>query len=597
MPKIGDRTHYCTDVSEKDIGKTVTVKGWAAKRRDFGGLIFVDLRDRTGILQVVFDASKTKDFALAEKVRSEYVLAITGKLRRRGDEMINANLKTGTVEVLASDLEILATADTPPFAIDDADSVNEMTRLKYRYLDLRTEKMTEILRLRSEMMYVARDYFHRNGFWEVETPYLGKSTPEGARDYLVPSRIKNGAFYALPQSPQLYKQLLMLSGTDRYFQIARCFRDEDLRANRQPEFTQIDMEMSFVTQQQVMSTAYGLVKEIFYKCGGVKLPDTVRQMPYDEAMRRFGSDKPDTRFGLEITDISDLAKGCGFQVFERAVDMKGGSVRLINAKGFVDEDNLILSRRDIDALGEWVKTYKAKGLAWISVRKNGELLSSITKFMSKETVDAILERADAKPGDILLFCADKDEVVFKTLGALRLHLAEKGNLIDKSKYDVLWIVDFPMFEWSDEEKRYMAMHHPFTMPYEADLKYLESDPARVRAAAYDLVINGEESGGGSLRIHDRDLQKRIFNALGFTDAQIEERFGFFVNAFNYGAPPHGGLAFGFDRLVMMLASTDNIKDVIAFPKIQNASDMMTQAPAFVDKKQTDELGLRVVEKI
>ncbi len=597
MTKIGDRTNYCTDVTENDIGKTVTVKGWAAKRRDFGGLIFVDLRDRTGILQVVFDASKIKDFALAEKVRSEYVLAITGKLRRRSDETINANLKTGTLEVLASDLEILATADTPPFAIDDADGVNEMTRLKYRYLDLRTEKMTEILRLRSEMMYVARDYFHRNGFWEVETPYLGKSTPEGARDYLVPSRIKNGAFYALPQSPQLYKQLLMLAGTDRYFQIARCFRDEDLRANRQPEFTQIDMEMSFVTQQQVMSTAYGLVREIFDKCGGVKLPETVRQMPYDEAMRRFGSDKPDTRFGLEITDISDLVKDCGFQVFERAVGMKGGSVRLINAKGFVDEDNLILSRRDIDALGEWVKTYKAKGLAWISVRKNGELLSSITKFMSKETVDAILKRADAKPGDILLFCADKDEVVFKTLGALRLHLAEIGDLIDKSKFDVLWIVDFPMFEWSDEEKRYMAMHHPFTMPYEADLKYLESDPARVRAAAYDLVINGEESGGGSLRIHDRELQKRIFNALGFTDAQIEERFGFFVNAFNYGAPPHGGLAFGFDRLVMMLAGTDNIKDVIAFPKIQNASDMMTQAPAAVDKKQTEELGLKIVEKI
>lgn len=596
MPKIGKRTHYCTDVSVSDIGKTVTVKGWAAKRRDLGGLIFVDLRDRTGILQIVFDASQIKEFALAETVRSEFVLAVTGTLRARSDETVNPKLKTGAIEVLAHELEILADSETPPFAIDDADKVNELTRLKYRYLDLRTEGMTERTRLKSEMMYCVRDYFHKNGFWEIETPYLGKSTPEGARDYLVPSRIKNGAFYALPQSPQLYKQLLMIGGADRYYQIARCFRDEDLRANRQPEFTQIDMEMSFATQQEIMDTAYGLIRTVFKKCGGVNLPKKVRQMPYDEAMNRFGSDKPDTRFGLELVDISDLAKGCGFQVFERAVN-NGGSVRLINAKGFVDEDNLILSRRDIDALGEWVKTYKAKGLAWISVRKSGELLSSITKFMTEDTVKAILDRADAKPGDILLFCADKNEIVFKTLGALRLHLAEKGNLIDKSKFDVLWVVDFPMFEWSDEENRFMAMHHPFTMPHEDDLQYLESDPARVRAAAYDLVINGEESGGGSIRIHDRNLQKRIFNCLGFTDEQIEERFGFFVNAFNYGAPPHGGLAFGLDRLVMMLAGTDNIKDVITFPKIQNASDMMTQAPSSVDKKQTDELGLKIVEKI
>lgn len=597
MKGIGDRTHYCTELTESDIGKEVTVKGWAAKRRDFGGLIFVDLRDRTGILQIVFDASETPDFALAERVRSEYVLAVRGRLRSRSEDRINPKIKTGTIEVLALEAEILADADTPPFEIDDAEKVNEMTRLKYRYLDLRTDKMTEIMRLRSEMMHVTRDYLHKHGFWEIETPYLGKSTPEGARDYLVPSRIKNGAFYALPQSPQLYKQLLMIGGADKYYQIARCFRDEDLRANRQPEFTQIDMEMSFVTQRQVMDTAYGLIREVFKKCGGVKLPAKVREMPYDEAMRRFGSDKPDTRFGLELIDISDIAKNCGFQVFERAVANAGGSVRLINAKGFVDEDNLILSRRDIDALGEFVKTFKAKGLAWISVRKNGELLSAITKFMSEDTVKAILDRADAKPGDLLLFCADKDEIVYKTLGALRLHLAEKGNLIDKSKYDVLWVVDFPMFEYSEEEKRYVAVHHPFTMPHESDLDILESDPGRVRAAAYDLVINGEESGGGSLRIHDRALQKRIFNILGFSDEQIEERFGFFVNAFKYGAPPHGGLAFGFDRLVMMLAHTDNIKDVITFPKIQNASDMMTQAPTAVDKKQTDELGLRVVETV
>lgn len=597
MKGIGDRTHYCTELTESDIGKEVIVKGWVAKRRDFGGLIFVDLRDRTGILQIVFDASETPDFALAERVRSEYVLAVRGRLRSRSEDRINPKIKTGTIEVLALEAEILADADTPPFEIDDAEKVNEMTRLKYRYLDLRTDKMTEIMRLRSEMMHVTREYLHKHGFWEIETPYLGKSTPEGARDYLVPSRIKNGAFYALPQSPQLYKQLLMIGGADKYYQIARCFRDEDLRANRQPEFTQIDMEMSFVTQRQVMDTAYGLIREVFKKCGGVKLPAKVREMPYDEAMRRFGSDKPDTRFGLELIDISDIAKNCGFQVFERAVANAGGSVRLINAKGFVNEDNLILSRRDIDALGEFVKTFKAKGLAWISVRKNGELLSAITKFMSEDTVKAILDRADAKPGDLLLFCADKDEIVYKTLGALRLHLAEKGNLIDKSKYDVLWVVDFPMFEYSEEEKRYVAVHHPFTMPHENDLDILESDPGRVRAAAYDLVINGEESGGGSLRIHDRALQKRIFNILGFSDEQIEERFGFFVNAFKYGAPPHGGLAFGFDRLVMMLAHTDNIKDVITFPKIQNASDMMTQAPTPVDKKQTDELGLRVVEAV
>lgn len=597
MKAIGDRTHYCTELTESDIGKEVIVKGWAAKRRDFGGLIFVDLRDRTGILQIVFDASETPDFALAEKVRSEYVLAVRGRLRSRSEDRINPKIKTGTIEVLALEAQILADADTPPFEIDEAEKVNEMTRLKYRYLDLRTDKMTEIMRLRSEMMHVTRSYLHKHGFWEIETPYLGKSTPEGARDYLVPSRIKNGAFYALPQSPQLYKQLLMIGGADKYYQIARCFRDEDLRANRQPEFTQIDMEMSFVTQKQVMDLSYGLVREIFKKCGGVKLPAKIREMPYDEAMRRFGSDKPDTRFGLELIDISDIAKGCGFQVFERAVENVGGSVRMINAKGFVDEDNLILSRRDIDALGEFVKTFKAKGLAWISVRKNGELLSSITKFMSEDTVKAILDRADAKPGDILLFCADKDEVVYKTLGALRLHLAEKGNLIDKSRYDVLWVVDFPMFEYSEEEKRFVAVHHPFTMPHENDLDILESDPGKVRAAAYDLVINGEESGGGSLRIHDRALQKRIFNILGFSDEQIEERFGFFVNAFKYGAPPHGGLAFGFDRLVMMLAHTDNIKDVLTFPKIQNASDMMTQAPTPVDKKQTDELGLRIVEAL
>ncbi len=598
MSKVNsDRTHYCTELTKADVGEVVTVKGWASRCRNLGSLIFIDLRDRTGILQIVLDQSESPDFELAEKVHNEYVLAVTGKLRLRGKDGINPKMKTGEIEVFAQKLEILADADTPPFMIDDPDNVSETTRLKYRYLDLRGEGMTERLRLRSEIMHVTRDYFHKNGFWEIETPYLGKSTPEGARDYLVPSRIKNGSFYALPQSPQLYKQLLMIAGTDRYYQIARCFRDEDLRANRQPEFTQIDMEMSFVTQPQVMSTAYGLVREIYSKCAGIKLPVHIREMPYDEAMTRFGSDKPDTRFGLELTDISDLVGDCGFQVFERAVATKGSSVRMINAKGFVREGNAILSRRDIDGLGEFVKTIGGKGLAWISVKSGGELTSSFAKFMSEQSVKNILARAEAEAGDLLLFAADTDANVFKTLGALRLHLAERGKLIDRSKYDVLWIVDFPMFEYSEEEGRYVAQHHPFTMPHENDLEFLESDPARVRAAAYDLVINGEEAGGGSLRIHDRNLQKRIFKILGFSEDQIEERFGFFVNAFKYGAPPHGGLAFGLDRLVMTLAHTDNIKDVIAFPKVQNASDLMTQAPTPVDKKQTDELGLDLVDKV
>lgn len=588
------RTHYCAEVNEKDVGKSVTVMGWAAKRRDFGGLIFIDLRDRSGILQTVFDSSVVADFSKAEAVRNEFVLKVTGKLRNRSEDTVNPKLKTGAVELLASEIEILADSDTPPFAIGEATKVNEAVRLKYRYLDLRNEELYSRLKLRSDAMQIVRNYFTKHGFLEIDTPILGKSTPEGARDYLVPSRIKQGSFYALPQSPQLYKQLLMIGGMDRYFQIARCFRDEDLRANRQPEFTQIDIEMSFMTQDEIMELSYGMIKELFKKCGNVKLPASPRKMPYREAMDRFGSDKPDTRFGLELTDVSDIVKECGFQVFERAV-ASGGSVRMINAKGFIKEENPILSRRDIDALTDFVKTYKAKGLAWIAVKQDG-LQSVITKFMPQEVVDAIVKRANAKPGDILFFCADKNDVVYASLGALRLHLAEIGNLIDKSKFDVLWVTEFPMFEWSDEEKRFMAVHHPFTMMHEDDLQYMESDPARVRTYAYDLVINGEEAGGGSIRIHDRNLQKRVFNALGFTDAQIEERFGFFADAFNYGAPPHGGLAFGLDRLIMMLSNTDNIKDVIAFPKVQNASDLMTQAPAEVDKKQLDDLAIKVAEK-
>lgn len=594
---LGDyvRSNYCGETEEKQIGKTLTVMGWAAKRRDFGGLIFVDLRDRTGILQIVFDASAVpaEDFKKAESIRSEYVLAVKGVLRARSADTVNPKLATGTVELLAKELKILSDADTPPFAIDESSAaVNESVRLKYRYLDLRTAPLQEKLRMRSKICSAARAYLEARDFMEIETPFLGRSTPEGARDYLVPSRVHPGAFYALPQSPQLYKQLLMISGFDRYYQIARCFRDEDLRANRQPEFTQIDLEMSFVDSEEgVMEIAEGMIKHIFKTCIGLDIPEKLRRLPYAEAMARFGSDKPDTRFGLEITDVSDLAATCGFQVFESAVK-KGGSVRMINAKGFVKGGDPILSRRDIDHLTDFVKTYKAKGLAWIAVRE-GEIQSVITKFMTQETVNALLQRAGAEPGDILFFCADTDDVVFASLGALRLHLAEKGNLIDKSKFDLLWVTDFPQFEYSAEEKRYVAMHHPFTMPKEEDLAYLETDPAKVRAKAYDLVINGQEAGGGSIRIHSREIQKRMFNALGFTDEQIEKRFGFFVGAFNYGTPPHGGLAFGLDRLVMLLTGTDNIKDVIAFPKVQNASDLMTDAPGAVEPKQLKELAIRI----
>lgn len=592
------RSEYCGAVGEELIGKELTVMGWTSKRRDFGGLIFVDLRDREGILQIVFDASEMgEDFAKAESIRSEYVLAVRGKLRKRSEDTINPKLKTGALELLAKELRIVSDADTPPFAIDENSmNVNENTRLKYRYLDLRTPVLQNNVIMRSKITRVTHEYMDKHNFLEIETPFLGRSTPEGARDYLVPSRIHPGEFYALPQSPQLYKQLLMISGFDRYYQVARCFRDEDLRANRQPEFTQIDMEMSFVdSEEDVMQIAEGLVKDIFKKVAGITLPKTVRRIPYREAMDRWGSDKPDTRFGLELTDISDIAANCGFQVFQNAVK-NGGSVRMINAKGFVDEKNPILSRRDIDNLTDFVKTYKAKGLAWIAVKEDG-LQSVITKFMPQEVVDAIVEKAQAKPGDILFFCADKNDVVYASLGALRLHLAEIANLIDESVYDVLWVTDFPLLEYSEEEKRYVAMHHPFTSPKTEDLPLLDTDPSKVRAKAYDLVINGQEAGGGSIRIHSRDIQRKMFNALGFDDEQIEKRFGFFVNAFNYGTPPHGGLAFGLDRLTMLLTHSESIKDVIAFPKVQNASDLMTQAPNVVETKQLKELGIKVNETI
>jgi len=588
------RTALCAEITEKLVGTEVTVAGWAAVRRDFGGLVFIDLRDRSGIIQVVCDAGVLgEQFRTAEAVRSEYVLGVRGKLRLRSEETINPKLATGRIEIAANELRILSEAETPPFSLDDAHEVNEAVRLKYRYLELRTPALQEKLLTRSKVSNIAHGYFAKHGFAEVETPFLGKSTPEGARDYLVPSRVHQGSFYALPQSPQLYKQLLMIGGLDRYYQIARCFRDEDLRANRQPEFTQIDIEMSFADTDDVMGTVEGFVKEVFKKCGKAKLPAKFKRYSYDEAMARFGSDKPDTRFGLELTDVSDIVGNCGFQVFDGAVK-SGGSVRMINAKGFVRGDEPILSRRDIDNLTDFVKTYRAKGLAWIAVKDDG-IQSVITKFMSEDTVGKLLKAAKAQAGDILFFCADKNDVVFNSLGALRLHLAEIGGLIDKDKYDVLWVTDFPLLEYDAEAKRYVAVHHPFTSPKDEDIALLNSNPAKARAKAYDLVINGQEVGGGSIRIHSKDVQQKMFNVLGFDDAQIEERFGFFVNAFKYGTPPHGGFAFGLDRLVMLLTHTDNIKDVIAFPKVQNASDLMTQAPAPVEYKQLKELGIRSEE--
>lgn len=589
---LGDlkRTHMCGMPNINDNGKEVVLMGWADGRRDFGGLIFVDLRDKTGIMQVVFDLSEIgeKDFKQAESIRNEYVLAITGKIRKRSEDTINEKLPTGYIEVLANSLKILSEADTPPFAIDDNVGVNENLRLKYRYLDLRRPSLQNKLITRSKICKSARQYLDTCDFLEIETPFLGKSTPEGARDYLVPSRINKGSFYALPQSPQLYKQLLMISGYDRYYQITKCFRDEDLRANRQPEFTQIDMEMSFVdSERDVMGVMEGLISKIFKDIKNIDLKAPFKTLTYQQAMDKYGSDKPDTRFNLELIDISDLSEECGFQVFSNVVK-KGGSVRLINAKGFYN----ILSRRDIDALTEFAKTYKAKGLAWIAYSKEEGIKSVITKFLTEEVKKSIYERADFKEGDILFFCADKNEIVYNTLGALRQHLADKYNLYDKEKYDILWVTDFPLLEYSEEEKRYVAKHHPFTCPKTEDLPLLETQPEKARAKAYDLVINGQEAGGGSIRIHSREIQQKIFKLLGMDENTIKEKFGFFVNAFNYGTPPHGGLAFGLDRLTMLLTGSESIKDVIAFPKVQTASCLMTEAPSTVEQKQLKELSIK-----
>lgn len=588
------RTDYCGTFRIDSVGKEVVVMGWVQRRRNLGSLIFVDLRDRSGLLQIVFDDT-TSDavFRKAESIRSEYVIAVKGVVRERQSK--TDKIATGDVEVLATELRILAEADTTPFEILDDTNVNETLRLKYRYLDLRRPTLQHNLKMRYDVTLAARKFFEDNGFIEIETPMLGKSTPEGARDYLVPSRIHEGCFYALPQSPQLYKQLLMIAGFDRYFQITKCFRDEDLRANRQPEFTQIDVEMSFVDDiEDVMYPIEGLIKGIFKKTIGLDLGEGhFRTMRYKDAMENYGSDKPDTRFGLKIVNCSDLFANSTFKVFTDALAIAigpiRGSVRAINAKGLADK----FSRKDLDACVEYAKTLGAKGLCWMTWQKGGEIKSSFSKFLGEGDVANIKERMNFEEGDTLFFAADKDYVVFNTLGGLRLMLADKFNLIDKNTYDVLWITEFPMFEWSEEENRFMAVHHPFTAPMNEDLDLCETAPDKARAKAYDLVINGQEAGGGSIRIHSRDIQKKMFNILGFTDEDIQRKFGFFVDAFNYGAPPHGGLAFGLDRLVMLLCKDDSIRDVIAFPKVQTAACLMSDAPSAVDQKQLDELYISV----
>jgi aspartyl-tRNA synthetase len=585
------RTSRCGDIGLSNVGEKITVMGWAHKRRDLGGVIFVDLRDRSGLLQVVFNISNNEElFKKAEGIRSEYVLAVVGEVVKRSEDTINPKISTGEIEIIVSELRILSQSETPPVYIEEDTDVNEMVRLKYRYLDLRRPDMQRNLMLRHRVAKIARDFYDENGFLEIETPMLTKSTPEGARDYLVPSRVHPGKFFALPQSPQLFKQLLMVGGYDRYMQITKCFRDEDLRADRQPEFTQIDLEMSFVDVDDVLAVNEGFIQKAFKEAMGVELETPFIKMPYQEAMERYGSDKPDIRFGLELVNISDIVENCGFKVFADAVK-NGGSVRAINAKGCGAK----FSRRDIDSLGEFVKIYKAKGMAWIVVEEN-ELKSAITKFLTEEDVKAILERVGAEPGDLICFSADKDEIVFDSLGNLRLELARRLELLkDNNEFKFLWVTEFPLLEFDAEEKRYVAKHHPFTSPMDEDLELLETEPGKVRAKAYDIVLNGVEIGGGSIRIHIQELQQKMFNLLGFTKEQAWDRFGFLLEAFKYGTPPHGGLAFGLDRLIMLMAGCDSIRDVIAFPKVQNASCPMTNAPDFVEIKQLKELHIRTVE--
>ena len=584
------RTCYCTALGKEDVGREVTLMGWTNVRRDLGALIFVQLRDRTGLMQIVFDSStlSKEDFDRASTIRSEYVLAVKGVLEARTGNMINPNMKTGEVEVKVKEFKILSTAETPPIDTGDDCNAGELLRLKYRYLDLRRPCMQRNLMMRNEITRITHEYFAENGFLEIETPMLTKSTPEGARDYLVPSRVHPGSFYALPQSPQLFKQLLMLSGFDRYMQIARCFRDEDLRADRQPDFTQIDLEMSFVEADDVMAMNEGFLKRLFKETLDFDVQLPLPRITWQDAMDRYGSDKPDTRFGMELKDLSECVRNCGFSVFKNALD-NGGSVRCIVAKGATAH----FSRKEIDALGEFVKTYKAKGLAWMNWKPEG-LQSPIAKFLTEEELEAIKAKANFEPGDVMFIVADKNPVVWAALGALRLKLGDKLGLIDPKKFNLLWVVEFPLLEWSEEENRFVAMHHPFTSPMDEDLPLLDTDPGKVRAKAYDIVLNGNEIGGGSIRIHSTELQSKMFEVIGLSKEQAEARFKFLLEALKYGTPPHGGLAYGLDRVTMLICGAQSIRDVIAFPKVQNASCPLTNAPDPVDAKQLEELHIAVV---
>ena len=582
------RTCRCGELSGANVGQTVTVMGWVAKQRNKGGIIFVDLRDRSGLLQIIFEEGDcgTENFEKAEKLRSEFVVAITGRVEKRSGA-VNENLATGDIEIRAEQIRILSEAQTPPFPIESNSKTKEDIRLKYRYLDLRRPDLQEKIILRSKICAAFRRFLTEEGFLEIETPILCKSTPEGARDYLVPSRVHPGNFYALPQSPQLFKQLLMCSGYDRYFQIAKCFRDEDLRADRQPEFTQVDMELSFVDMDDVMDVNERLISYVCKEAIGLDIPLPLQRMKWIDAMNRYGSDKPDTRFGMELVDVSETVEGCGFGVFTSALE-NGGSVRGLNIKG-----QAAMPRKKIDALVDFAKGYGAKGLAHLSVQEDGSYKSSFAKFMTEEQLAALVEKMDGQPGDLLLFAADKNNIVWSVLGALRIELGEQLGLIDHSKFNFLWVVEFPQFEYSEEEDRYVAMHHPFTMPMEEDLPLLETDPGKVRAKAYDIVLNGVELGGGSVRIFQNDVQERMFEALGFTKERAQEQFGFLLDAFKYGVPPHAGLAYGLDRLCMLLTGADSIREVIAFPKVKDASCLMTQAPNVVDEKQLEELGIEI----
>ncbi len=585
------RSHRCTELSTEQIGENVTVMGWVQKSRNKGGIIFVDLRDRSGLLQIIFEEADCgeESFAKAEKLRSEFVIAVTGKVEARSGA-VNENLKTGAIEIRANSLRILSESETPPFPIEENSKTKEELRLKYRYLDLRRPDLQRNLMTRSRVTTLTRSFLAEEGFLEIETPTLIKSTPEGARDYLVPSRVHPGSFYALPQSPQLFKQLLMCSGYDRYFQIARCYRDEDLRADRQPEFTQIDMELSFVDVDDVLDVNERLLKKLFKEICNYDLQLPIQRMTWREAMDRFGSDKPDLRFGMELKNVSETVKDCQFVVFKGALE-NGGSVRGINAEGQAG-----MPRKKIDALVEYAKGFGAKGLAYLAVNEDGSYKSSFAKFMTEEELSALVKAMDGKPGDLLLFAADKDKVVFDVLGNLRLELARQLDLLKKDDFKFLWVTEFPLLEYSEEQGRFVAMHHPFTMPMEEDLDLIDTNPGAVRAKAYDIVLNGTEMGGGSIRIHQSDIQSKMFEVLGFTEEQAKDQFGFLLDAFKYGVPPHAGLAYGLDRMVMLMVGADSIRDVIAFPKVKDASCLMTEAPSPVDAKQLEELGIEVSEE-